>query len=133
VSRLRHAPALLVALWITASPAWHQVLGQPKGPVRAWTMFRGYGVGTCLVAFETAGPDGERQVLDRFSALGTSPAEAPPFVRRLHGLDSAERLGRRLCRSPESQGSVYLDATCATRDGWRVRRRGKRDLCQRTP
>ncbi len=133
MTKLRSCLAVLAALYILLSPAWHQVLGNPKGPVRAWTMFRGYGAGICVVAYETEEADGERVPFDRYAALHKTRETAHDKEKLLLGMDAVRSMTRKLCRRVPTGRPLYVTAKCATKTGWKDTARGKKDQCEGTP
>lgn len=127
--RARAIVFALVALWIVGGPFYRQVLGGRWEALRAWRMFHSRGIDTIEVRFERVRPDGTREPLERFAALGRSRDDTRLAERRLVGREQLQRAVRQLCGQLGAGTDLRGHARIAVEAGWVVVEDGDRNLC----
>lgn len=125
--------ALIVAAWVTLSPAYKQVFRQKSYWVRPWVMFSGSNLDVCRVSFTKREADGELTSIDRYAVMGHADwRETPRSFRKLGDEQAALAQARQLCRKLGG-AEVLADVACATRKGWEQRVEPTTNVCQRSP
>ena len=127
-SRLRTFLLLVLGGFILLGPAYQEWLGGKNKAIRKWSMFHTTKP-VCVVEYFQRTEDGERLEVDRFEVLDVEPGPTSTLHRiptRVKAID----IGYRMCRAMDSGVELFLEAQCASRNGWRQANRGEVDMCE---
>jgi len=115
---LRGVLVIVLGLYILLGPGYRQVLGGREKAVRNWVMYSGFARDACAADLWLEGPDGSREVLDRFQVLGGEPWWTQSRSRRRLRRDQLDITVRRVCARLPDPGALRARVRCGTRRSW---------------